>query len=136
VEPVIDTGNNKGSLHDQSSSLVVRAKWLYEPDEADRLNGSHFRRVLKCSCGKLERSVEHNYIELYIEGESFMLHQVSSINFLIFFLKELIHHSKINVHTGAKVDTGMNIFGLVFIYLFIHIILNIKQGEFLSSFEI
>jgi tRNA pseudouridine38-40 synthase len=116
VEPVINTGNNKGSLHDQSSSLVVRAKWLYEPDEADRLNGSHFRRVLKCSCGKLERSVEHNYIELYIEGESFMLHQVSSIIVLTFILKELICHSKINVHSSAKVDTSMNMIGLVFYF--------------------
>jgi hypothetical protein len=116
VDPVIDTGNNKVSLHDQSSSSVVRAKWLYEPDEADRLNGSHFRRVLKCSCGKLERSVEHNYIELYIEGESFMLHQVSSIIFLTFILKELKCHSKINVHSSAKVDTSMNMFGLVFYF--------------------
>ena len=74
--PSSSYGEDGRNLKKQNSALPI-ARWLYEPDARDKLSAAHFRKIFQCYCGKLERMCGMNYVEIWICGESFMLHQVS-----------------------------------------------------------
>ncbi|CAM6128851.1 unnamed protein product [Calypogeia fissa] len=54
----------------------LMAYWLENPDPADKLSASHFRRIFYCSCGGMESFGGVQFIRISITGESFMVHQI------------------------------------------------------------
>ncbi|KAF3790342.1 putative tRNA pseudouridine synthase [Nymphaea thermarum] len=75
-EDAAEDSLSENMLNDLGSPVAILARWLNEPDEMDRLSSSHFRRIVSCTCGKLESVSGFQYIEVSISGVSFMLHQI------------------------------------------------------------
>ncbi|KAI3878433.1 hypothetical protein MKW92_026758 [Papaver armeniacum] len=68
--------NSEDVLQVPGSVQAIRARWLHEPDESDKIGAAHFRKIHVCSCGEVEKMQGKSYIEINIVGESFMLHQI------------------------------------------------------------
>lgn len=73
IEKLVEESDANGNgLNDPP----VFAKWLYRPDEKDRVFDFHFRTMFQCSCGQPKHLFGVSYVAVYICGESFMLDQV------------------------------------------------------------
>ena len=60
--------NKKTAYRGSDSEVVVKARWLHESAELDRISGSHFRKIFECSCGKLEKSSGFSYVNCPFTG--------------------------------------------------------------------
>lgn len=72
-EELVEESDANGNSLDDPPAF---AKWLYQPDEKDRVFDYHSRTIFHSSCGEPKYLSGASYVAVYICGESFMLDQI------------------------------------------------------------
>ncbi|XP_024544209.1 putative tRNA pseudouridine synthase [Selaginella moellendorffii] len=52
------------------------AYWLQELDPTDRITSQHYRKIIRCSCGDIEKFGDTLALRVSVTGASFMVHQI------------------------------------------------------------